>query len=327
MPERVFQRSMAVDEVLRQLVAVELVEEGDLRVRGRDRRPAARSSSPESQRHAGRPAVARPGSARPARRPAPRRRSARAPRAARRSPRPCRPPGSPRRRAGCRRRRRRPCGGPSRSRCPGERGPAHVPMTPLTDSTPLSCGLSKWSSTRSAMLDVNSRVRSPAVAHVDAAEPPAEPGRGRAGRPGASSRPWAATRRQQRAEHVGQPRRARRPTPPWRRRRRAENLRDLLVPRARVVGELQVAAVRVGREVRALGVDLVAVPLELQLPQDRRRHEADDVGERRHLVVGTPRRLGDGRPADHVAPLEHRPPAARPWPAARRRPGRCGRRR
>ena len=39
---------------------------------------------------------------------------------------------APRRRAG-RRRRRRSCGAPSRSAVPGERGPAQVPMTPLTD--------------------------------------------------------------------------------------------------------------------------------------------------------------------------------------------------
>ena len=44
-----------------------------------------------------------------------------------------------------------------------------------------------------------------------------------------------------------------------------------------------------GREVRALRVDLVAVLLELELAQDRRRHEADDVRERGHLEVGAPR--------------------------------------
>ena len=43
---------------------------------------------------------------------------------------------------------------------PGERGPAHVPITPLTDSTPCISGDSKKSSSRSAMLIVNSRVAS-----------------------------------------------------------------------------------------------------------------------------------------------------------------------
>ena len=85
------------------------------------------------------------------------------PHAARRTPRPYRLPGSPTRPGVRRRRRRPPCGAPSRRRCPGERGPAQVPITPLTARIPLSCGLSKCSSRRSEMLEVNSRVRSPAI--------------------------------------------------------------------------------------------------------------------------------------------------------------------
>ena len=46
---------------------------------------------------------------------------------------------------------------------PAERGPAQVPMTPETDSTPLMASDSKASSTRSAMLDVISRVMSTAL--------------------------------------------------------------------------------------------------------------------------------------------------------------------
>ena len=71
------------------------------------------------------------------------------------------------------------------------------------------------------------------------------------------------------------------------------------------LGQRERAAVGRGREVRTLRVDLVAVLLELELAQDRRRHEADHVGERGHLEVGTPRLLGDRRAADDVAPLEH----------------------
>ncbi len=45
---------------------------------------------------------------------------------------------------------------------PGDRGPAHMPITPETDSTPRSASLSKYWSSRSAMLPLNSRVRSTA---------------------------------------------------------------------------------------------------------------------------------------------------------------------
>jgi hypothetical protein len=46
---------------------------------------------------------------------------------------------------------------------PALRGPAQVPMTPETDSTPRIASDSNRSSTRSAMLAVNSRVRSNAA--------------------------------------------------------------------------------------------------------------------------------------------------------------------
>ncbi len=46
---------------------------------------------------------------------------------------------------------------------PGSKGPAQVPITPLTASAPLTCGDSNQSSSRSAMLIVISRVRSATV--------------------------------------------------------------------------------------------------------------------------------------------------------------------
>ena len=46
---------------------------------------------------------------------------------------------------------------------PALRGPAQVPITPETDSTPRMASETNRSSTRSAMLDVNSRVRSNAA--------------------------------------------------------------------------------------------------------------------------------------------------------------------
>ena len=182
---------------------------------------------------------------------APRRRTGEPPRAARRTPRPCLPPGTP----------TRPSRPPSPTSptlwctvtyaVPGERGPAQVPITPLTARTPLSCGLSKWSSRRSAMLEVNSRVRSPAIADVDPAAAATRDGTGRAGRRAASSPPSAAPGTA--AGRGGRPgRRARRPTPPWRPRPAAENFEISLWRSHRIVGELQVAAVGVGREVRAL---------------------------------------------------------------------------
>ena len=95
-------------------------------------------------------------------------------------------------------------------------------------------------------------------------------------------------------------------------------LRDLRVPaRGIVVGELQRAAVAVGREVAVLRVHLVAVRLELELAHDRRRHEADDVRERGHVEVGAPRLLGRGRAADLRAPFEHRDARAAPREQAR----------
>ncbi len=158
------------------------------------------------------------------------------------------------------------------------------------------------------MLDVNSRVRSPAVAtSTPRSRQPSWPRSSRS--PGRFEPTFGRDAGQQRAEHVGQPGQ---PGVPLLHRVGVvgRELGDLLVPQHGIVGQLQVAAVRVGGEVGTLGVDLVAVALELQLPQDRRRHEADDVGERRDLVVRTPRRLGDGRPADHVAPLQDHHPLA-----------------
>ena len=46
---------------------------------------------------------------------------------------------------------------------PADRGPAHVPITPETDSRPRIASLSKYPSARSAMLSVSSRVTSTAA--------------------------------------------------------------------------------------------------------------------------------------------------------------------
>ena len=87
---------------------------------------------------------------------------------------------------------------------PAERGPAHVPITPLTDSTPFICGDSKCSSSRSAMLIVNRRVTSRGAAHIEPAEPPREPELFEqvAGSPRTDAR---RDRGQQRTEHLGEP--------------------------------------------------------------------------------------------------------------------------
>ena len=151
-----------VDEVVGQLGAVDLVEERDLRVRRRDHDVGAQLLA-RLERHAAHATGRARRCARPARRCGPSRRSRAPRRAARRSPRPCRPRGSPTTRAA-----RRPASPilwcAITYAVPGERGPAHVPITPLTDSTPCICGDANHSSSRSAMLDVNRRVTSPTPA-------------------------------------------------------------------------------------------------------------------------------------------------------------------
>jgi tRNA A-37 threonylcarbamoyl transferase component Bud32 len=80
----------------------------------------------------------------------------------------------------------------------------------------------------------------------------------------------------------------------------------------RVVGQLQVAPVRVGHEVGALGVDLVAVPGQVEVAHQGRGQQADHVGERGDPVVGPEGLLGDGGAPDHVACLADQGRQARP---------------
>ena len=89
-------------------------------------------------------------------------------------------------------------------------------------------------------------------------------------------------------------------------------LGDLGPPSRPVRRELQVAAVGVRHEVRPLGVDLVAVTLEVEVAQDGRRQQAHHVGEHRDLVVGPPRLLGDRGAAHHVPALQDHRALARP---------------
>ncbi len=143
-------------------------------------------------------------------------------------------------------------------------------------------------------------------ADVDAAEAPTE-----AGQVEQIARPLGADLgrdlRQHRAEQVGQ---AAQPGVPLLHGVGVAGgeLRDLLVASHRIVGELQVAAVRVGREVGPLRVDPVAVPFQLELSEDGRRHQAHDVREGRHLVVRTPWGLRDRGPADRLPALHHDDP-------------------
>ena len=189
-------------------------------------------------------------------------------------------------------------------------------MTPLTARTPLSCGLSKWSSSRSAMLDVNSRVEIARHADVDPAKAPTQAGQVEqvAGPLGPD---LGRHLRQHRAEQIGQ---AGQPGVPLLDGVGVAGgeLGDLLVAGHRIVRELQVTAVRVRREVGPLRVDPVAVPLQLELPKDGRRHQAHDVGECRHLVVGPPRGLRHGGPTDGVPALQHHDPL----PGLGQQPGR-----
>ena len=86
------------------------------------------------------------------------------------------------------------------------------------------------------------------------------------------------------------------------------------------VGERQVA--------RAHRDDRVAVALAgWRSSMISLRHQAHHVGQRGHLVVGPPRRLGRGGAADRVAGLQHQRSAARPGPGRPPPPGRCARRR
>ena len=79
-----------------------------------------------------------------------------------------------------------------------------------------------------------------------------------------------------------------------------------------VVGELQRATVAVRHEVAVLRVHLVAVLRELELRDDRRRHEADDVRQRGDVELGAPRLFGRRRAADLRSAFEHRDARAAP---------------
>ena len=295
-PLRVFQRSIAVDEVGRERGAVDLVEERDLRMRRRDHDVGAQLLA-RLERHAAHAPVAHVDAR--DRRVGAHRRAVRRAAAARSASltRPCRLRGSPTSRAG-RRPRRRSCGAPSRTRCPASAGPAHTPITPLTDSTPCICGDVNHSSSRSAMLDVKRRVTSPTPRDAEPAQRPREP------------RLVEEIARAQRAEpRAGSSRaadRARRPSRPSHASQRSyasasarRELRDLgVAARGVVVGELQRAAVAVRHEVAVLRIDLVAVAREVELAHDLGRDEADDVRQRAHLERRAPRLLGRGRAAD-----------------------------
>ena len=186
---------------------------------------------------------------------------------------------------------------------PGDRGPAHVPITPDTESTPSICGDSKKSSSRSATLIENSRVTSatprtprPLSFHASCACSsrsfgrvlPSRGGTAVSSGPRTSASPCSHSSQRSIASASA----------------RGE-LGDLGVATRRVGGQLQRAPVGVGDEVGTLRVHLVAVALEVEVAQDRRRQQAHHVGEHRDLVLRSPRLLGDGGAADDVAALEH----------------------
>ena len=169
---------------------------------------------------------------------------------------------------------------------PGDRGPAHVPMTPLTDKTPLRASDSKWSSRRSAMLiDISSRqVRDQACV-----ERPKLPGEAEllhhvTQNVRSDVRRDCAEQRAEDAPELPQP-----GVPldhgvgvaP-------RKLGDFGVPCGAVRMHLEVAPIAARYEIPVLRVDLVPVPLELELLQDCRRHQAYDVGERGDLCKSGP---------------------------------------
>ena len=109
---------------------------------------------------------------------------------------------------------------------------------------------------------------------------------------------------EERTEHVGEPRDPRLVVAEVGRVVLRE-LRHLFDVAARLVLEQQRAPVGkrdVGRTHRQHSV---SVPLEIEVAQDRRRHEAHHVRERRHLELRPPRLLGARRAADVVASFEH----------------------
>ena len=180
---------------------------------------------------------------------------------------------------------------------PGERGPAHVPITPDTESTP-----STSRRLEEVVEEIGDAHREQAgdvgdAAHAESLQLPRQPGLAeQVRRAGAAE--LGRDRREQRAEHVGQARGATSSQRSIASASAVENLAISAWRRAAVRGQLQRPAVGVGHEVRALGVHLVAVTLQLEVAEDRRRQQAHDVGQHRDLVVGPPRLLGDGGAAD-----------------------------
>jgi hypothetical protein len=62
-----------------------------------------------------------------------------------------------------------------------------------------------------------------------------------------------------------------------------------------------------GCEVGTLRVDVIAVAVEREVAHQRRRQQADDVGQRRHVIVRAERLLGDSSAADDRSRLaDHR---------------------
>ena len=198
---------------------------------------------------------------------------------------------------------------------PALRGPAQVPITPETlQHAAHRVGLEP-------VLDQvgDARGEQPGQVergpHVDlaqrAAAAPAWPSRS----PGRLEPSFGGISSQQRADQPAEPAEPRLP-PLVRVGVALENLRDLLVPAPRVVGQAQVAAVAAGREVRALRVDVVAVLGQPQVAHHVRGQQAHHVRQRGDREVGAERVLRDRRAADGVPPLQHQHPAAGPGQVA-----------
>ncbi len=206
---------------------------------------------------------------------------------------------------------------------PGLRGPAQVPMTPLTESTPFMASDSKWSSTMSAMLSVISRVRSTAR-RVSTSFRRRSSSAWRARSPGLRDPSLGGMSDSSGPEDRGQPVQPVVPAVDGSGVLGAE-LGDLLAAGGLVVGQLQVPAVLARCEVRALRVHVVAVADQVEVAHQRRRQQRHDVREARQRVVGPEGLLADGGAADDVATFEHDACAGRPWPGRRQPPARCAR--
>ena len=188
---------------------------------------------------------------------------------------------------------------------PGAIGPAHVPMIPFTDCTPMTTGSSNHRASRSAALIVNRRVivatvfSSSSLRSVHASRPMSTMSRSFVPRD---------VRRRAVQQRVHQVRDAADPLV-----ERPDRLGVLLRVRAvRVVRALVVALderapVGVRRVPEPERVHLVAVVLQSQVVDDVRRHQADRVAERHHLELGRlgPRAVGRRRAAGLVPLLEH----------------------